>query len=748
MADNNMDDWEEVSLESETDDWEEITDEPEADINPRISSSMGRADVALAEDALGSKTAQDVVQNVKKGVKGMTETGLSKIGRLETDDIKNISGNLDRYKSIKSEPGKLPKEMAELADTLGAKAKSSTKDMDLMLDADNAGMKREKFLEEIKGKVSDSRMEPTTKRVKQAKDADKVLKKADRDITRLETKNEKKVADLQTKLDEKLSLKKEYTENVNKLVDDEIMRDNERQSLDKMLDDLKKQKRTKELEILEYKKAGGSRDAILDIQEEIKKLDIESDKLIVQKRKLNENLKNLKNTEKLEKVKNRKLANKYAEEAKEVQEELKNVTNQKKKDLKTLKKRLEAAKKNMDKFKLKGQGMTEANQKVYEGLERAIDYTTEMEGKDIKVAKEYVDKYYGGEGDDVRKAVREYITEKSPKAKGALDTASTAIQDRENLMKSLGYSDIEVREAGKTLSQPVMPKGEASSVLARAMVTEKGAEGIGATTKEQIEDILRRAGDPDKLTDLELNKISKLAKGDASVTDAYLAAKGLSPTAMKRILGDIGTKAQELGAQALGKVGDFAKSPVGKGLGKVAKGVGRTLPFVGAAFDYAEAGELGIENEAAKAAYVGVEQLNPLPVSTGQMYQMAKEAEETPEGKLKLAAIGAQMPGAKRAYEGLKDLLSENQVTKKEATPQDVSNFLRTKSNAQELVDDLNSTQIPSVQTYAQRLQDIKDNSDGSEYERKMSLLATEPAFRELMRRRVRRLKDGNGQEN
>lgn len=711
MADNNINDWEDIPLQSEQDDWEEIPLETEAEPSTSESelqpqSMIGRADIKAIEDTGLVQKAGKGLESIEKaigssslgkGLEGMITTGLSKVGRLEPEDIKGITKDVKKYKNIKSKPGELPVKMAELADEMGDVARTSTKNLPELIDVDTQGMKREDFLGKVKERISDSRLEPSVERVQQSKDAEKGVKKVESKIQKAQEKYTSKLTELENKLAEAKQLKAEYSAPSDKLLDAKVMADKEVQNMESVKDSLLD-------EIEEYDDPKASK----EIRKEIRQVN-------QQKRKLKENLTDLNNQEKVEVKKSKKIAQDYDKRVKDLQSEIKKLNKTNKKDLKTLEAQLKEAKKVNESMRIRGAGMSEANQKAFEGLERSVDYTTDIKGKDLSVAKEYGDKLYGKEGDDVRKAVRDIIREESPLAKEAMDKASTALKDRENVMKSLGISDMEIRDKGITSSEAVLPKGgEASTGLATAMTIEKGAEGSEKTVKTQLENALKRAGKADLIDDLELNRIAKLAQADASVVDAYLATKGLSPSAITRIAGDIGTKAQELGARALGAIKD---SGVTKALGTVAKGAAKTLPFVAAGMDYAEAGELGIENELGKAAYVGLEQLNPLPFSTGQAVKSLSE-----QAPMRQAAARR----AQAANFGLQDYVKKPTTIKTLENPED----------AQKRVYGLSKLGSSSSMEYARRMQNIIDGSSTKEdYERKMSMLATEPAFKKLIKK-------------
>lgn len=734
-------------------------EELETDIDP--SSAMGKADMIAAEKILestgagkaieeGITTAGDkiksskIAQDIGKGLEGAAVSGVSKLGILEPEDIRTVAKNRELYQTIKDQPGKLPKELAELAGELGDEAKTRTKNLDVMMDSDELKMPREEFLEDVKGRVSDSRMQPTEARLKQAKDSEKAVKQAERKVQRFEDSQAKKAQQLQNKLEEKQTLLNEYKQNETKLADAEIMRDNEKQALDRQLDEIKQQKRLKEKEILEYKKAGGGKEAILEIQDEIKDLDIESDKLTAQKRKLGENLKDLKNKEKLEKVKNKELVKKYTEEVSEAKDELKTFNDKGKSDLKILQDRLNEAKKKAETFRIKGKGMTEANRKAFESLERALDYTTEVAGKDLSLAKEQVDKLFGSEGDDVRKAVRDIIREGSPEARKALDEASSRMGDRKNLLKLLGFDELEIRDLeGKISTQEVLPKGESSKRLAASMFTELGAEGAGVTQKEALEELLKRAGKGEKITELELNRVARLTEmNKAELLDFLAAAKtrGVAVAPSTRVLGTLGAKAQVAGAKALGAVTDALDTPLGKVAAKGAKGAAKALPFLGAAVDYMEADELGIGDEygeLGKAAYVGMEQLNPLPVSTGDIYKMTRAAEkDSPEFAAAALAAKKALPGLQSLYDVFKGLDEKKQV-------KEITKLSEDRENVGQLIEEMKKVD----DDFAEQIQNIQNTAkNDDDFKRKMSVLNSDPAYRELVRRRMRRI--GNEQSD
>lgn len=766
MADNFFEDKDVVETDNFFDDEDvmedypeelELTSEtPEADLG--VGSALGKADVIAAEKALETTGAGEAIERsitkageavkdlepvkkLGKGLEGAAVSGLSKIGVLEPSDIRTVAKNRELYQTIKEQPGKLPKELAELAGTLGDEARTRTKNLDVMMESDDLKMPREKFLEEVKGRVSDSRMEPTKARLKQAKDSEKAVKQAERKVQRFEDTQAKKAQQLQNKLDEKQTLLNEYKQNETKLENAEIMRDNEKQALDRQLDEVKQQKRLKEKEIIEYKKAGGSKEAILEIQDEIKDLDIESDKLTIQKRKLGENLKDLKNKEKLEKVKNKKLVKKYIKEVAEAKDELKILNNKGKSDLKVLQDRLNEAKKKAETFRIKGKGMTEANRKAFESLERVLDYTTEVGGMDLALAKEQADKLFGTEGDDVRKAVRDVIREGSPEARKALDEASSRMGDRKNLLKLLGFDELEIRDLeGKISTQEVLPKGESSKRLAASMFTELGAEGAGVTQKEALEELLKRAGKGEKITDLELNRIARLTEmNKAELLDFLAAAKtrGVAVAPTTRALGTMGAKAQVAGAKALGAVKDVLDTPLGKITTKGARGVGKTLPFIGAGLDLMETEELGIEDPLAKAAYVGAEQLNPLPVSTGDIYRLSREVEtSSPEGAVAMEAARKSLPALESLYNVFKGLDEKKQV-------KEITKLSEDRENVGQLIGEMKQVD----EDFANRIQNIQDTSENdTEFKRRMSLLSSDPAYRELVRRRMRRI--GNEQSD
>lgn len=768
MADNFFD---EQGIVEDTDffDQEDLVEEPkssealsldESDAGFDPSSVMGRADILAAEKALESTGAGEaleksiteageklkeskVAKKLGKGLEGAAVSGLSKVGVLDPQDIRTVAENRELYQTIKEQPGKLPKELAELSGELGDEARTRTKNLDVMMDADKLNMPREEFLEDVKSRVSDSRMEPTEARLKQAEDSEKVVKQAEKKIERLESSQAKKATELQNKLEEKQQLLNEYKQNTTKLTEAEIMRDNEKQALDRALDRIKKRKRDLELEIIEYRKAGDAKEAILEMQTEMKNLDIEADELTAQKRKLGENLKDLKNTEKLQRVDNKKMVEKYAEEVAEVKEELKTLDTKNKSDLKVLQDRLKEAKKNAEKYKIKGKGMTEANRKAFESLERAMDYTTDLEGKDLALAKEQVDKLFGGEGDDVRKAVRDIIREGSPEARKALDEASSRMGDRKNLLKLLGFDELEIRDLeGKISTQEVLPKGESSKRLAASMFTEIGAEGAGVTQKEALEELLKRAGKGEKITDLELNRIARLTEmNKAELLDFLAAAKtrGVAVAPSTRVLGTLGAKAQVAGAKALGVAKEALDTPLGKVAKKGAKGLGKALPFIGAGIDYMEAEELGIGEEfgqLGKAAYVASEQMNPLPVSTGDVYKLTRAAEtSSPEGAIAMEAAKKALPALENLYNVFKGLDEKKQV-------KEITKLSMDRENTDQLISEMRQINPE----FADRIQSIKETSETeSEFERKMSMLNSDPAYRELVRRRMRRIGNEQG---
>lgn len=319
----------------------------------------------------------------------------------------------------------------------------------------------------------------------------------------------------------------------------------------------------------------------------------------------------------------------------------------------------------------------------------------------------------------LRRGVRSELATLSSKYDELMVEASKKINDRQSLSKLISLKGnpkdfkkpLEVTNAtvNKITNILTNPKYENELASLRELV-EKNPNGL--------EDLLNKA---------ELSAIKEIVEKKTGISNIKLGDI-LKGTIASSVLGPVGpvvgpaialksgygTKAQEMLSLA-------SQSKLAKGLGKGAKAIGKwglkSLPVVGAVAGatsgYAQAKEEGY-GEAAAMAHGAFEAVNPTPMSPLDIKNIHNKLGTQEE--FRRAALRRQ--GSKNKIE---------EVTKE----------LENQENITGIVQDFKSMNNPSANEYASQLERL-DNSarDSADYLRRAGLLASEPAFRELMRRR------------
>lgn len=679
---------------------------------------------------------------------------LGKMGRYSNpEDMKKISDNLDKFNLHKEEPGTAGQKLAESIEKAEGESYVLTKNLDKSIDVDEFNPKSEDFLDDVKTRVSREAIESNkSKKAKQFDQTKKTITDTERRLKRLEVNQDKKLTELQNKKQEYDTLAKEYKSNKPKLEDARKMSNAERQAIDSQLDDLKLKKRKLEKDIIEYTKAGGSREAILDMRDEIKDIDIETDRLTAQKRKLSENMQKMISDAKDERVKSLKLSEKYNDKKLEVDDSIKKLKKDGKDNLKVLQDKLKKAK-DLKKT-LMYEDVPSTAEKAYKDLETLLSRAEgeKLTGEQLQNIRLYFKNNYDY-NNPVYRAIVDEIKTGSPTSRDMLNAASAKIVNTEELKKLTPVVERRLKdpETGKMEKRLTLAE-DSRNKLAKIQESLKGGEL--ASEKQFLEDVLKKLDRGDVLEELDYMRLAKLSERKSSIIDTFMSL--ISPAAAKRVASDISTFGQETVAKIMG-------TPLGKGLGKLGKGTLKALPLVGAGFDIAEAKEMGLEG-LELAAYVAGEQINPLPVSSGDIYKMAKEAEKSEEGKAILDSTGlggmldvVDSPVFQAGREGLRSLLSGEGLKVSDKTKKDLESYVKgldTKlpKDLNTYIKDINNSEALSNQLrgvneeYANRIDSIKATSENKdEYERKISMLNSEPAFRELVRRQMRRMKNEQG---
>lgn len=707
MVDNNKDDWEDIPLEtsSEIDDWEDVNvSEPEKE------SLELDAPGALETKLLVDK-AEEVAPVVKKGVAGAAKEATARIpfGRLDTEDVGRLYNLRDRYKQLKETPGVLGDEFARFAEDVEQTGYTATKDVGTVLESKGKKMKTEDLIGELETRASDITYEPDTERIKEAEKSAKQLSDVDKKLQKAESFYNKKEADAKTKLEELEDRISEYKQKRFEKQELDRMRDLEMKSLNERIDLLKDEK-------FEY-----------DDPKVTKEINKEIDLLNREKRKLTENLKDRAYDLKKSTEEDIKVIRDLEAEKKSIQRQLKNeIVPEKQKELQRLQELRKSAEKTASEKAIQRKALTEEAEKYLDRLQKRLSNKKTLSGEDLANEMKKLNKEFGKSGaDEIRNAFRDMLRDMDEYVGEAGTKASQAITDFKSSLRDLPLEQVETVTETGAKSSKVRQKGDFNRALAGAFTPEEGAEKV---SKTDIVEMLQRYGRQDLVDDAELNKIAQLmSEGGASLTDAYAAVKtgGIAAAPTSRVLETAGTKAQELATLTAGKLSDLAKSPVGKAAGKLGKAGLKALPFAAAALDYAEAGDLGIKSELGKAAYTAVESVNPLPISTGQMYQALEE-----QAPMRQAA-------ARRA------MSSNFGIQEEKNKPVKIDSF-KDPESTQQAVYDLSRLNTGVSRDYAARLQNIIDGSTTKqEYDRKLSLLATEPAFRDLMRKARKGTEDG-----
>ena len=662
-----------------------------------------------------TQKAEEVAPSVKKGVAGAAKEATANIpfGRLDTEDVGRLYNLRDRYKEIKKSPGKLGDKFATFAEDVQDVGYTATKNVGDVLESQGKSMKTEDLLSELETRASDITYEPDEARLKEAEKSAQGLKQAEKRVEKARNYYDKQETDIRKKVEELEDRISEYKAKRFEKQELDRMRDVEMKSINEQIDMLKDEK-------FEY-----------DDPTTSKQINREIELLQRQKRKLTENLKDRAADLKESGKADIEVVKELEAEKKALNRRLKNeIIPEKKKELKRLEGLRKSAQKEASEKAIQKKALTEEAEKYLERLKKQLSNKKTLTGQDLASEMKRLNKQFGKSGaDEIRSAFRDMLRDLDSYVGESGKKASQAITDYQNALKDLPLEQVDTVTDTAAKSTKVRQTDAFNRALAGAFTPEEGAEKVA---KADIVEMLKRYGRQDLVDDAELNKIAQLMnEGGASLTDAYAAVKtgGIAAAPTSRVLETAGTKAQEFLTLAAGKAADLAKSPVGKAAGKLGKGALKTLPFAAAALDYAEAGDLGIESELGKAAYTAVESINPLPISTGQMFQAMEEQAPVRQAAARRAAASNY---------GLRQ--GEKKEIKIDA--------LRDPELTQQAVYKLSEMGTGASQEYARQLQNIIDKKGTKEdYDRRLSILASEPGFRKLMEKLGRQVND-DGKEN
>lgn len=707
---------------------EELAEIPNSDINDfNLPGYAGLKAAPEVASALADKTV--------KGTKGIVKSGIASIpfGSMDSEDVSTLHRNRKRYKEIAKKPEMVADAFVDFTKGVEETGYTATKNVGDVLESQGISMTKDDLFSELETRASDMRYEPDAKTIKESEKAAKTLTDTERKINKAQRYYDKKETDIKNEIEELDDRISEYRQKNSRKQELAKMRNNERQALDEMIDRLEDQ--------IEYEY---DRDPVAK-----RSIDRDIKKLKRQKRKLGENYQERIIAENKEIKKNLDMIDDLKKKQIKLKRNLRNeVLPNKKKELE----RLEGLRKSAEKLaKEKAIPKTALSKEVRAFLDTYKDQIRKgnLSGTDLANELKYLNTKYGKEGaDEVRKAFREMLGGMSEYVGEASGKATQAITDFDNLLKDLPLKTREsVSKAGKGIEVFHEGADNFNRTLA-AIMDQKGDKAI----KTELVDTLKRQNAQGLLTDAELVRIRELTKsGKASLVDVFntVNTRFKAAASAGRTLDTVATKAQELATRGAGKLADLAvagskpvkavgeavsqlaKSPVGKVVGKVAL---PGLAAFGAYSDWQEAGELGFDEPLEKALYTASQAVNPLPVSSGQMFEMARDYEKSsPEAMTRVAAFKAMFPSVARGY----DVFKEAGERKKQV--QQITEMSKDRKNAEQLIEEMREVD----QDFAEQIKNYHETAKNDEdFAAKMSMLSSDPAYRELVRRRMRRAKN------
>lgn len=697
----------------------EIEDSDINDLNlPGYAGLKAAPEIA---SALADKTV--------KGTKGIVKSAIASVpfGSFDADDVSTLYKGRKRYKEIVDKPEMVADAFVDFTKGVEETGYTATKNLGDVLEKQGISMTKDDLISELETRASNMRYEPDSKAIKDAEKAAKNLTDTERKINKAQGYYDKKETDIKNEIEELDDRISEYKQKSSRKQDLAKMRNNERQALDEMIDRLEDQ--------IEYEY---DRDPVAK-----RSIDRDIKKLKRQKRKLGENYQERVIAENKEIKKDLDMIDDLKKKQIKLKRNLRNeVLPNKKKELE----RLEGLRKSAEKLaKEKAIPKTALSREVRAFLDKYKDEIRkgDLTGKDLANELKYLNTKYGKEGaDEVRKAFREMLGDMSEYVGEASGKATQAIVDFGNLRKDLPLKTREsVSKAGKGTEIFHEGADNFNRTLA-AIMDQKGDRAI----KTELVDTLKRQNAQGLINDAELVRIRELVKsGKASLVDVFNAVdtRGKAAASLGRTLETGLTKTQELATRGAGKLADLAESKpvkaVGEAVSQLAKSpVGKValpgLAAFGAYSDWQEAGELGFDEPLEKALYTASQAANVLPVSSGQVFETVRDYEKSsPEAMTRVAALKAMFPSVGKGY----DVFKETGERKKQV--QQITEMSKDRKNAEQLIEEMREVD----QDFAEQIKNYHETAKNDEdFAAKMSMLSSDPAYRELVRRRMRRAKN------
>lgn len=708
------------------------------------------------------EVAGDKVENLDKYVEGVREgtskktlNTLSKLpyGRLPYEDLEYVSKNLQDFKDVKSNPSKLADDFTKFGKEVEDVGYTATKNVGDILEKEGKTLESKDIIKAVGEEVADL-PDPDKAKLDKIDKAEKGLIEANKKIERAEKFYDRKITEANKELEELQDRLDEYRQKRFDREDSQKLRDAEHKLVNEQIAELKEQKKALTAKRFKLKKTGASGEALLDINRKLELNKEAIDDLSTKKTALTDNLKEQVNLLKEESKADSEVIKKLEARKKEIQRELKNVTKpEKKKELNRLMDLQKKAKELVKSESIDDLGLSDEVGSYFETFKNRVKRKEVFTGDDLAAEMKRLNRQYKNKGaPEVRRAFKSMLDNLSPLVGQSGKKAARAIEDYEMLLKYLDLDEVvEFTEQGKGTDLVHAGSEKFNKKLAEILLQE----GDATQKNKLIELIKRYEGSEDILKRAELTKIAKAADVTISPVDAAAAFKFFNPSSWKRLLEGTSTKAQELGARGVGAaselLGKDTVKAIGEGVDKVAKGTGKALktgakvagkvaPVAGLAFDAMDAEELGIVDEygeLGRGAYVAGEALNPLPVSSGDIYKATRYAEKhSPEAAIATQAVKKMVPVVGDIYKFFKDLDEKKQV-------KEITKLSEDRENVGQLIGEMKQVD----EDFANRIQNIQDTSENdTEFKRRISLLSSDPAYRELVRRRMRRI--GNEQSD
>lgn len=687
-----------------------------------IGATAGLATQKVAEKVgsgakkLGMKALESIGPTDAPGLetlKGLDDEGLTRFEEIKANKGGGVADtHIKNIESIKKEGYQAAKRVGDVMEDLGVKVTPEELGREI---ESRAGIKaltpdeeklaafeaKKKELSELKAKAKIKKKEL----MKVSKDKREVSKKYNKFDQKV-TKKIRKAEDELKRLKNKMNKKKKLSEAARK----------EKYNVDKL--DLGKDRDllAKDYEALEYKGAGGSADAVREIQKE--KLDIKGDKLDLKEQKLDMKMDLEDKYEELRKLDEGKI--KYREKRiQDLKREKADLSKVKKFDeniklddlkydtqleLADIEDKIKAATSDLEKNKIIQSSLDADTRKALDRVMEVANQKGTIGGADLDYIMKSLNREYDKAGNkEVQRALRSFVLDKVDElsamvddntVKQLLSDSARSIRSQSNLETLIPTTEIEdlSRSSGtKQIADLSTPRK-----LAAQMTPLKGAEGPREALIEVLEHYQKQGViDQNTIRDLELNRIVQ----GLSKTEAAELVKQVTEASQTQV-GKAGAIRSVLGAlQEKTAISMRPKGLLGR-LGKGMKTFGKAIPVIGgvigAGMGYAEAKEAGMSDEEAMGIAAG-EIINPLPhVSlTKATTQIRKAKELDRKDPVKVQDID---------HDGFKEYLQQ--------------------------------TPNVAMQSYVRRLDEAKERSENqSDYERRMSILVQEPAFRELYRR-------------